>query len=127
MKEFMVKADTKDDKVLIGTSEGGLTLTSVLNITPGVATLLAAGHAKDKLGKLQKKTSLVLNHKLSPSEEKSFDSVLVVFVPKEVTLDILAEGVNAIRKVHQLLIQSAILPTIIGNVLADMKPLENDE
>ena len=109
----------KDDK--------SYALVSSVKIPTSVAEVLA-DHAKDKMAKIQKKTKIHLSHWLVHDEnnEDVFISRLSADSQNALEVDVLAAEADALIDLHRNLITAALLPTVTSNILADLKPLEND-
>lgn len=114
-----VEVCAKDDKYYA--------LVSSIEIPTSVAEDLAA-HAKDKMAKIQKKTKIHLSHWTVRDEDNKdvFISRLSADSQNALEVDVLAAEADALTDLHRNLITAALLPTVTSNILADLKPLEND-
>lgn len=115
-----VEVCAKDDK--------SYALISSIEIPTCVAADLAE-HAKDKMAKIQKKTKIHLSHWLVHDEENKdvFISRLSADSQNILEVDVLAAEADALADLHRNLITAALLPTVTSNILADLKPLENEK
>lgn len=126
-----------DNKVLVcAKDDKSYALVSYIEIPTSVAKDLAA-HAKDKMAKIQKKTKIHLNHQVfsyavshavirDENHEDVFISRLSADSQNALEVDVLAAEADALTDLHLNLIKAALLPTVISNILADLKPLEHD-
>ena len=114
-----VEVCAKDDK--------SYALVSYIEIPKSVAEDLAA-HAKDKMAKIQKKTKIHLSHWLVHDDENKdvFISRLSADSQNALEVDVLTAEADALTDLHRNLIEAALLPTVISNILADLKPLGHD-
>lgn len=113
--------------VVIANDKESFGIVSNIKIPVAVATELAA-HAKDKITRIQKKTSLPLKHGVVPVEgdKSNFISRLAVVTKNIIEVDVICGVADVLTELHRQLITAALLPTVTGNLLKDLKPLEEE-
>lgn len=112
--EISTKVRAIKDGIVIANYISGLDST--------IATALES-HFKDKLAKVQKKTTVPIESSLIPKSKGEFTHIIAVSTERTLDPETIAETSAVLEELHKALIEAALLPTHILNVLKDLKPI----
>ena len=103
-----------------------IVMTNSIEVCSSVATILES-HLGDKLAKAQRKSPVQLTVTLIPSKKGMFIHQLEIATKKYLEPEQLVEAKYVLEKLHITLIESALIPSIVQNILQDLKPLEDEK
>lgn len=107
-------------------SKDGIKIISMISISSRLACDLASKQAKDKFSNIAKNIKLKITHNTMPKEGGGFVSVFTLTVPNSTTMRIAqwSDAATVVDSLHKSYLSYVMTPVIIGNMIADLKPLE---